>query len=367
MQPAVFYGLISQKLPADRSELLEAPPDTLRRALVASLDEHLIPARLRDELDAIMASLARLARVDAGIQTRRRQAALDRLGAIAGLSAGKQALLRDKVRSPARLDDKALKALVKAQELTDVEARRLGLTASLYQLCDEQADLAEKLKGHRFPHLNGRRLKHLTDLIPLEEQDWVEVVKGANPPFPDDTTPEAYAATLSKRIARLYPSDTLLARVTPRKEVVAGLNKDLEELQEYFGERQVFSVGPQFVDELDAGVLPDGLRAEFQNQKKPLTDKAALSVEEAGSKWKIVDKGTVFHIKVENQLLNVCETKEKQPRFSRRDPVLPIENESDETKKQTLRQGYDRLLRLANTHPGLRLHELLDDQRALGR
>ena len=177
--------------------------------------------------------------------------------------------------------------MVEAGELEDGEAWELGLATSLYRLCDEQAELAQTLKGYHFPHLNGRPVKHLTDLIPLTEQEWVEVVKAAHVPLRDNTSAQAYARTLRKRIARLYPSDTLLAWVMPRKEVIADLKTDLEALQiQYIGDLY----------------------------------------------------------------------------FGGRDAGPPELADQDDEETNALRQGYDRLLRFANTYPGLRVHELLNDQ-----
>jgi hypothetical protein len=287
LEPAVFYGLISQDLPTNRSELLDMPMDTLREALVKSLDENLIPARLRQELDAIMESLQQLAATDMGIRAKRQKAVLDRLGTIAGLVPDKQAIVREKIYHPARLTDKNLRELVEAGELEDAEARELGLAISLYRLCDDQADLAGALKNHQFAHLDGKPIKHFTDLIPLEEHEWADVLKAANVTLPNNATTDEYAHGLSKRIARLFPSATLLARVIPRPEVVTELHRNLEQLQQHFGQELRFSNG-------------------------------AAGLPEPGG----VDDGQL----------------------------------------EALRRGHEKLLRFANTHPGLRLHECLEDE-----
>ena len=136
------------------------------------------------------------------VQDFQHKTTLDRLVAIAGLAPEKQAMVREKVRGPAGLTDRKLKEMVEAGDLSDDEARELGLVTSLYHLCDEQADLAAALKDYQFPHLNGLPIERLTDLIPLEEADWQRALKDVNAQLHEGETVETYARRLRNRIER---------------------------------------------------------------------------------------------------------------------------------------------------------------------
>lgn len=67
---------------------------------------------------------------------------------------------------------------------------------------------------------------------------------------------------------------------------------------------KLFSLGLQFVTDLDNHVVSDNLRDEFQAQGKPLTQQAQVIVNQPGSKWVIEDDQT-YTIKKEEQALNV--------------------------------------------------------------
>lgn len=68
-----------------------------------------------------------------------------------------------------------------------------------------------------------------------------------------------------------------------------------------------FSIEPGLRGDLDNGIVSEGLLEEFQNNKTELSQSAATSVKEPGSKWEIKDKdkGRKYDVEKEKNRLNV--------------------------------------------------------------
>lgn len=73
----------------------------------------------------------------------------------------------------------------------------------------------------------------------------------------------------------------------------------------WMGQAYLFGIDTRFANELDEGALSDSLRAVFRSQGRTLTDKAKTMVEEAGSKWTIIDGDADYLMEYEEQKLNV--------------------------------------------------------------
>lgn len=69
--------------------------------------------------------------------------------------------------------------------------------------------------------------------------------------------------------------------------------------------RYLFSVGLGFVSELDDGLLSTAMRAQFEAYDYFCAPKARVEVEQAGSRWTIVDGDNVYVVRRVNQTLNV--------------------------------------------------------------
>lgn len=82
--------------------------------------------------------------------------------------------------------------------------------------------------------------------------------------------------------------------------------------------RYLFSVGLDFVSELDKREVSARLREQFQGYGKALTPQALVEVEQAGSNWTIVDANKKYFIQSENQTLNVYENRATNALFLNR-------------------------------------------------
>ncbi|MBN1888207.1 MAG: amino acid ABC transporter permease [Thermoflexales bacterium] len=70
-------------------------------------------------------------------------------------------------------------------------------------------------------------------------------------------------------------------------------------------ERHLFSIGPDFVGELDRHALSTRLREQFEEHGTTLGPHARLEVDQAGSDWTLIDDGTKYFVRSEDQTLNV--------------------------------------------------------------
>ena len=148
------------------------------------------------------------------------------IGTLAGLPENRIARVVRAASAPAQLTDATLTQLVDSGELTDDQATGIGLAAALYQLAGADDALARGLMG---------RVTVLRDLSALGPADLAGIVRAAGAVVPAGLGADAYGQVLAGRIARLYPTDVLLARL-PRPsaerllEIVRGSNGELEGL-----------------------------------------------------------------------------------------------------------------------------------------
>lgn len=59
---------------------------------------------------------------------------------------------------------------------------------------------------------------------------------------------------------------------------------------EDYVKRFVFSIDPRFQKELDSGDIPDNLRKVFTNARTPLSNNVAISTQDKGSRWTLIDE-----------------------------------------------------------------------------
>ncbi|MBW2559119.1 MAG: hypothetical protein JRD69_09875, partial [Deltaproteobacteria bacterium] len=227
----VFYGLVRQGLPSVLSDLLAQVPKVLCKALETSLDNHIIPARLRDNLDQFLERLGKLKEVDPGIHRKQQKEKIRCLGKVVDLDNTKVEAVLKKVSSPALLNDITFSSLVETGELKEDEAKELGLTVSLYNLFDENLDLTEAVKKGDFPQVSQGKV------LAFDKADWLTVLKEEDIEPPNGMKQDDYAGFLTKKVENLYPSKALLSRMIPKE--MEGPSTDMEELQPLFENNEV--------------------------------------------------------------------------------------------------------------------------------
>ncbi len=71
--------------------------------------------------------------------------------------------------------------------------------------------------------------------------------------------------------------------------------------------KKLFSLELGVQGDLDNGIVSEGLRQEFEKNKTPLLQDVTVSVEQAGSKWLIIDKLKKYSMRKEEGKLNIYE------------------------------------------------------------
>jgi hypothetical protein len=75
----------------------------------------------------------------------------------------------------------------------------------------------------------------------------------------------------------------------------------------YGKDRPLFTLGQQYQDDLDRGVISADLRREFDAHEVPLSDGASVAIEEQGSEWSITDQTAMYRIRKEADSLEVLQ------------------------------------------------------------
>jgi len=102
-----------------------------------------------------------------------------------------------------------------------------------------------------------------------------------------------------------YAASVALPEPKPISKIVIYSN-DLTDFSVLSNDSRVlFGVDWSFQDDLDSGHIPDSLRQEFEANKAPLSQDAAVSIEERGSAWRITDRNKIYTVKKEGDELSI--------------------------------------------------------------
>ena len=131
-------------------------------------------------------------------------ARLYRLSDATGLGDSTTKVLIDRVGSVSELSGDRLAELVTDRTLTVDEARAAGLAGSLYHVLDERPELVAKAR-------EGAAAIH--ELAELDTADWERLVTDSGTTPPGGVSAKEYAELLSRKVARLFPTDALAHRL----------------------------------------------------------------------------------------------------------------------------------------------------------
>lgn len=224
----VFYGLLRQNVPADLPALLSNKSRDLRRALELSLDDNIIPAGLRSQLDSILATLRQLF-VQHSLQPsdKNERRLLGDMLAISALSPEqRQTLLKLYAEREGTIRDfwttlQQHPAFQTADALAD-----LKLTMQLGSLTQNNIPLVEALHG--FLQRDGA--KSLRPLVKLDSIAWTNLintpVSGQPITVPDGITgdtPEErianYVAAMMDALRSALPTAATAHRVAVQPQI----------------------------------------------------------------------------------------------------------------------------------------------------
>jgi hypothetical protein len=260
----VFYALARAGMPIDDpARLSQHPLPALRRALESAIDDHVLPERLKDELDSLMDRL----RARALDEVLRPDIRSDRppVGALLATSrlspAAKESLVAVALEQEGARADFWLR-VAEAPELADTgQLEEARATLQLGVLTGFHLPLVETLQDMR---ADGR-LTGLSDLARWDEEQWLDLVRATGTPddIPDDIPDEAeetkaenYAASLFRQTELAFPTPAIAAQLDrsalPERKTLGAFFADHADF-----DLLADSVERSFGPELDASVRAD--------------------------------------------------------------------------------------------------------------
>jgi hypothetical protein len=157
----------------------------------------------------------------------------------------------------ASLDDTVIEGLVRQGILDKSAARALGVGATVHEVGDGSDELVAAVLAAELPEDRGGRAASPRDLAALDATAWRRVLDQGEVTPPDGLSRAGYAASLADRVARLFPTDAVRARLPRAGRDLEGALERLEPLQD----RNERVAGADF-DALDIGGLkPRQVRA----------------------------------------------------------------------------------------------------------
>lgn len=144
---------------------------------------------------------------------------------IIGLKGDKPQKLADREIDIINVDEEKLDGLVKDNILTKKQKDDLLLTTRLSLLTGENFEL--------LAHITKDRMPAHSDLVAMDEADWLKIIKGKKIPLPDgEDSPETYARNLNETIEKSFPTEYFLGRTIKREtaEVMEPLAATMEPL-----------------------------------------------------------------------------------------------------------------------------------------
>jgi len=235
LPPEVFYGLFRQNLPTTMPELLAQSPDIQKRAIVAAIQEHIIPGRLNEAIEAFLAGLKQLIVTQAFEPPREQgKASFAALLSTALTDTEQQKeFLTSYVNHVGPIED-FWKDLRAKPEFKD-KVENLQVTLQLGALTNNQPQLTETLQQMR----GTGEFQSLRDLARFDENDWKGIIataaSGGKLSFPpevpganDEEKANNYAQTMKRVIADAFPTEVLA------HSLQKGENGDHSDLRTFF-------------------------------------------------------------------------------------------------------------------------------------
>ena len=217
LPPEALYGFARQGLPLTLPELLAQGQALQRQALEQALDEHIIPGRLVDTLDDILARLKSLIVAQAFEPPRETdRASLGQLLATVVPDRDKQARFLEAYVDHEGTPQQFWQEVAKQPELRD-EVDKLQVTLQLSALSGGHLPLVAQLQGMQ----EAGQFGSLRDLARLDTGGWEQIIRqvpeadAVPPDIPGDDTDAKirnYASTITRLIEDAFPTEVVAHR-----------------------------------------------------------------------------------------------------------------------------------------------------------
>ncbi len=212
-----FYGWFRLNLPTDWESLGLLPISTLRNTLLAAIDQNIIPARLREEVEGILARVPNPQKQDLTNLLTMTNLPPDRMSAVLTTADGIETI-----------SDEVLAQLVEQNVVTPDEAQSIGLSVSLHRLSGGETTLVSAMLSSAFLSVPAGRLRGARDLALLEPADWESALGSTEPPAPDGLSRAQYARSLAMNAVAEFPHAAFVHRAT---QVPDGIPEKLNTIQ----------------------------------------------------------------------------------------------------------------------------------------
>ncbi|MDB4891180.1 MAG: hypothetical protein JWL61_3035 [Gemmatimonadetes bacterium] len=207
---AVFYGWFREGQPDEWDALVAQPISALRTALVATIDDNVIPRSFAGQIESVLHAIPNPKRD-----------AVRNVGTLVELPPETVAKLLTRVSDVPELSNALVSRLVTDKVLNSGEARSLGLGVTLHNLLDGRLDAVAALRDARPAGINGGAVQRVNDLAALDVADVRAALERANVQPPEGLTLDTVADRVVRSVATAFPTDFLLHRVTdPRTSLV---------------------------------------------------------------------------------------------------------------------------------------------------
>lgn len=214
---AIFYGWFRQGLPTDWEALRLQRISTLREALLDAIDQNIIAARFREDVEDILARVP---------NPQLRELATVLRGAI--LSQEKLRAVLTQVDAVEAVSDEVLTRLVEQKALAEQEAERVGLNVWLHRLAGGDQSIVSTMLDSQFASVKTGKLQHARDLASLEPEDWESALENAGSSAPQGVSRSEYARSLAMEAAGEFPQAAFVQRAT---RVPSGIDDKLNKIR----------------------------------------------------------------------------------------------------------------------------------------
>lgn len=173
-----------------------------------------------------------------------------RLGDAAGIADKSARLVIDRIGSLSKVSENRLAELVKKGDLEEAEAKSVGRASALYEILDQRVELVEVV---------SKDISDTSELVKYSREDWEGLVTKTKVDTPGDIPTDEYAELLHRKIAELFPAETLAMRhATANIDGALKANAALDELRKDNPEAPIANTAS--LDNLDLSELSKAQR-----------------------------------------------------------------------------------------------------------
>lgn len=207
-------------------------------------------------------------------RTQLNHANIFRLSDAADLGDSVAETLIEKIGSTASISEDSLNSLIDAGELTEDNAKKVGLAMSFYNILDNNPELVETVQA---------ATTSLRNLATYNKENWIGFINQSGANHINDLPVEDYANFLQKKVSQLFPSDAISNKISQIK-VKNNLIKyeNIKKLKELNPESSIFTLNN--FNELNLSGLPENevndIKSEYTKTSHLINQFSGMKIDE---------------------------------------------------------------------------------------